>query len=937
MPQAEPATVTPVDRPHRRRPAPPSERADDAVPDRGRRKEAVHSGLPLLLIVGGAVAFLLVLGVLGVVGAWVFLRGHSTSGEPAPATAPMDQPVAIAQPLGLPAAADPVAVQNQNPPAPMVIQPGHVPAGEGIPAKSLDELKAATVFVKVEAGPLKGSGSGFLMRAEGDGGFVVTNDHVVHPEVEITIPQSRVRPPPRVPGSPFGARPPPLLLRPRQVVVAPKNVTITVVFRSGSRKEESIRGELVAADPDRDLAILKVSGVQDLPRPIDFGHSPQPVETMPLYVFGFPFGSALASNKGNPAITVGKASVSSLRLDEHDELAGVQIDGALNPGNSGGPVVDTEGRLIGVAVATIKGSGIGLAIPARELTRMLDGRVGERTLATRSVQDGVAQVGVEVRLIDPLNRVRSVAVHYVRADAMRGNPSRNPNGSWPPMGGSQQVDLSLDQQKAAATFPIRAAEKGPVAFWVQTSYVNGQGNRVFTQPTTFLVNFGAPVVAMQPRPAPGIQQTPVPAPQPAPVDIKPPALGGDKVAKPLPAAVGESCLAGGGRYLILHFPRLRKLGVFDVNEARITNYIPVAEDNVKFAAGVDRILVVLPTARVLQRWSLKSLQRELSVALPFEGTVRSMCMGWAGTGPLLVAGEGGLSHGAGALIDATSLQPLKVQGRTDFGYGHFRASAEGKVFTMWNDPGDRRACMALVGNEVKSWGNGTRGYVLASPDGETLYGETHGNARGFYCTSGVVYTKEFKLLSGGEETGGPRYFLPAAQGRYYFNVKFGDASSSLVFYLAGDTRPLASVDGVAITNKDHQEAPTTFDRGLYVLPDAKVVIHVPSGVQSLTMHRFDVEETLEKSGIDYLLVTSKAPGEARKGKFFHYQMVVKSKKGGLQYHLDSGPEGMTVSNRGRISWKVPADFAEPESDVIVSVKDSAGQEALHTFKLTIRP
>jgi hypothetical protein len=47
---------------------------------------------------------------------------------------------------------------------------------------------------------------------------------------------------------------------------------------------------------------------------------------MPVGVFGFPFGEVLAAGKGNPAITIGKGSISSLRLDEQGNLARVQID-----------------------------------------------------------------------------------------------------------------------------------------------------------------------------------------------------------------------------------------------------------------------------------------------------------------------------------------------------------------------------------------------------------------------------------------------------------------------------------------------------------------------------------------------------------------------------------------------------------------------------------
>ena len=122
-----------------------------------------------------------------------------------------------------------------------------------------------------------------------------------------------------------------------------KNAKVTVVFNSGAENEEAVSAQVLAVDPQRDLAILKVSGVKQLPKPIDYLAQPELAETMPICTFGFPFGEVLATGKRSPAITVGKGSISSLRLDESGALALVQIDGALNPGNSGGPVVDTQG------------------------------------------------------------------------------------------------------------------------------------------------------------------------------------------------------------------------------------------------------------------------------------------------------------------------------------------------------------------------------------------------------------------------------------------------------------------------------------------------------------------------------------------------------------------------------------------------------------------
>src|SRR5262249_34867270 len=146
----------------------------------------------------------------------------------------------------------------------------------------------------------------------------------------------------------------------------PANAKVTAVFDSGTRAERTGPAEVLAADAQSDLAVLRVTGVKDIPEPIRYADAARPFETMPVWTFGFPFGQALSTSKGNPSITVGRASVSSLRQNEDGELVFVQIDGSLNPGNSGGPVVDSKGRLVGVAVATIKGSGIGFIIPAAE-------------------------------------------------------------------------------------------------------------------------------------------------------------------------------------------------------------------------------------------------------------------------------------------------------------------------------------------------------------------------------------------------------------------------------------------------------------------------------------------------------------------------------------------------------------------------------------------
>ncbi|HEV3167924.1 MAG TPA: trypsin-like peptidase domain-containing protein [Isosphaeraceae bacterium] len=323
---------------------------------------------------------------------------------------------------------------------------------DALPLDMMVKLKASTVFVKTVVGPLQASGSGFVMRVEGDTAFIATNDHVVAAGKKL----------------PGGLKP-----------------LITLVFESGTPSERSAVAEVLAADPDRDLAILKVTGVKNLPKPIDFSQKLTLVETMPVYTFGFPFGQALATSKKSPAITVGRGSVSSLRLDDLGRVAVVQIDGALNPGNSGGPVVDSKGRLIGVAVATIRGAQqIGLAVPQEQLGEMLEGRVQATGIKTKKQTGGSAELELEVALVDPMNRIKSVAFDYI-PDVLKVKPAADDKGQWAAMPGATRVSLTIDGQKATGSFSATLPPSAHGRLTFQVTFVNATGKEILTQPAPY--------------------------------------------------------------------------------------------------------------------------------------------------------------------------------------------------------------------------------------------------------------------------------------------------------------------------------------------------------------------------------------------------------------------------------------------------------------------
>src|SRR5262249_52768856 len=122
---------------------------------------------------------------------------------------------------------------------------------------------------------------------------------------------------------------------------------------------------------------------------------------------------------------------------------------------------------------------------------------------------------------------------------------------------------------------------------------------------------------------------------PAPPEVPPPALGA-RVERNLPGSIDRLAVGGAGRYLVLHLPAQRQLAGLDVTQARIVHYISAAEDNVKFAAGQEKLVVVFPDTRVIQRWDLTTGKRELAIPLVAEGGARGVAMGSASHGPILL-------------------------------------------------------------------------------------------------------------------------------------------------------------------------------------------------------------------------------------------------------------------------------------------------------------
>jgi len=177
------------------------------------------------------------------------------------------------------------------------------------------------------------------------------------------------------------------------------------------RDQRSLPAEIVGDDPDTDVAVVRV-GATDL-RAAPLGDSRRLRVGQLVVALGSPYGFQSTVTSG-----VVSAVGRSLRARSGRLMADIiQTDAALNPGNSGGPLADSSGRVVGVNTAAIlPGQGIAFAIPihtaqfvAARLIR--DGRISRGLLgiagqtaplprAIRREHDLAASTGVKVLKVE---------------------------------------------------------------------------------------------------------------------------------------------------------------------------------------------------------------------------------------------------------------------------------------------------------------------------------------------------------------------------------------------------------------------------------------------------------------------------------------------------------------------------------------------------------
>ncbi|MFO1062429.1 MAG: serine protease [Pirellulales bacterium] len=803
--------------------------------------------------------------------------------------------------------------------------------------------------------------------------------------------------------------------------------TVRLIGNSGDENQFFVEAKNIRKDATNDLALLEAVKPGNF-KTLKLPETPSPFETQTVTTFGFPFGTGLALEEGKfPTISVNVGHITAIRKDK----AGVQLiqlDAALNPGNSGGPVLDDQGSVVGIVSFGVKASGVNFAIPAQKLIALLKAPVVQAevpefttesirtpqtvTVTFKPFRDAVAEPTVELWLkgqdkpakkydLKPESPERFTA--SIVENAADENTATVPikidfsAGSIEAKAVNQSVKLGSVEVRLSEIESIEYESTGKTPL-AKVALKSGTEKTVGVDTLPKLrIDFGNYPASIDLTKATGLQVSEIEGGEPIshivivrsagkeifripnadaargssdgesggaaqnPTAPSDPGNGvadlggvfkGGKKKVPMPGTVTDVIQAGGGRYLLVVLANDKKLVVFDVPKATIAKVLPLSSND-SLVAGLLKSIVIYDRPRnVLERYSLGTFKKETATKPPFAGVIKSITAGYASDGPILVhkaTGTDALDQATLAVMDPIrfkDITPAKNNGYTGHyssyrDVTHIRASANGKVFGMWatsHSPQGLQTILVTESTLLSKYEHNSAGHVVPSADGMHIL-----------TGSGGTYTAALKNISqsNGNRSGNYAAAVPTSHPRFYLRVPFGSMPGSSNSGNAaqlkasiceiGADAPLLELPDLDLGSLDNNEAWTnndyTFDKHIFYNMATHALVSVPFTNDSIIVNEFDFRKELKKSEVDYFFIVSSPTRVFEPGKSYSYQIEVETNKKKVKYELTTGPEKMQVSASGKITWRVPPNFADESVDIIVSVTDGDLMQTYDTFTI----
>ena len=550
----------------------------------------------------------------------------------------------------------------------------------------------------------------------------------------------------------------------RIIEKATQGAEIQLVLDTRLASQRKLTATLLSSDyHGAGLALLQARG-GEIPAPLELGRDADLKKLAPVFALGYPAGKETEAGKDlYPRLRVLTSRISLLHSGGFRAIEKVYIDDQMDPGLSGGPLLDESGRVAGISVANTGELSVAkpvgflaeflakpsivldvatvafetrtrsaewtihlqppaplLKLPERLSVTVMVGNFGNtRTYTAQPVGGGVfkatvvpdpyvelnvynaaSQALVELDYL-PDNEVKVGDKHFrlSELDFLRGgaSPCVKTGAGQVVQGdirGLSQVTRRVDNKPWTIDLKkeIEVTVSKPYSDipWLGSVYVVVEAK----QDTNVLASLKAwiketPTTVSRPNPrslsggfgmhdeagtlnlngelnvtgvAGGAGKDIRPPTFSLPAARTTPGVGDAPLVLQLPGTISDVACGGGGRFLLLSLKNIRKLAVFDVNAADVVKMISLPSRQALVAAGARKLLILFPDERLLQRWDLRSLQREGGMRhSPIRSSIRRLVLGSDSDGPALAYWYVGSARaGSQSRLSFINLDTLKV-------------------------------------------------------------------------------------------------------------------------------------------------------------------------------------------------------------------------------------------------------------------------------------
>jgi hypothetical protein len=425
----------------------------------------------------------------------------------------------------------------------------------------------------------------------------------------------------------------------------------------------------------------------------------------------------------------------------------------------------------------------------------------------------------------------------------------------------------------------------------------------------------------------------------------------------LPAPLEDVAVAASGRILVLKLRDQKGISLYDTRTRKL-RIIELPTSDFTLGAGGNVAVVFLKKTVELRSYNLTTLEPIRFREFVDPVVIQRIVMGHSRDDLAFVR----LAHvlddrndTSNLLLDVTTLKLQKPTNREQIrGHNtsyddnvHYRANDDISRLTEWATSHSTSGIYlhTRFGPGYQVRGNDDSAGHLALGDDGKIY---TGFGRIMDLSEGT--SRRGDPISATAEIPGQSLFPGIGiGGRFFLGLK---SDGSVYVYQSGVTSPLGPLDAfpqwVLPLNpredkepdpnqppgrlEKHVDGLVTLDRRIVFAPAAGHIVFLPHSNDRLIHRKFDLKAVLDGTEKDYLLAVTTPPLRTKSGAKWVYQIGTLEKHGPVEFKLEKGPEGMSLSARGELTWKIPSGI-HGTAEVAVVITDSKSNSIRHAFTI----